>query len=103
MLLIILKLIKWSSLPALLVASPFSQYAASNEFLLDIVISLGAIASVLWAVRSREYFWAAGFVGIAVIFSPLLLVVKIFLLMGFACAVTSATLLASFPAFLRSK
>ena len=103
MLLILLKLIKWISLPALLVASPFSQYAARYEFLVDVVISLAAIASVPWAIRSREYFWAAGFVGIAVVFSPLLLVLKIFLLMGLACAVMAAALLATFAAFLRSK
>ena len=100
--------IKWSSLPALLIGCVFSQYAVSYELLVNSLFCLSAVAfSVQWAVRSGEYFWAAAFVGIAVLFSPLLLVVKIFLLLGLVCVVTLATLVAAFqtqpavdPAFL---
>ena len=101
-----LSLIKWISLPVLLTASLFSQYAERYEFLADSVICVGAILfSVQWAVRSREYFWAAAFVGIAVVFSPLLLILKIFVLMALASTVTLATLLAAFQTqtFLRNK
>ena len=90
------KIIKWVSLPVLLIASLFSRYAASYELLLDFVICLGAVISVQRAVRSKEYFWAAGFVVIAVVFSPLLLAVKVFLLMGLACIVTFLPVLAVF-------
>jgi len=92
----ITKIVKWVSLPALLIASVFSRSAASFELLLDFVICLGAIFFIQRAVRLREYFWAAGLVAIAVVFSPLLLVVKIFLLMGFTCIATFVTLLVAF-------
>jgi len=90
------KIIKWISLPALLVASMLSRSAASYELLVDFVICLGATIFVQRAVRSKEYFWAAGFVAIAVVFSPLLLVVKIALLMGLTCIATFVNSLAAF-------
>ena len=90
------KVIKWVSLPVLLIASIFSRFAANYEFLVNIMICIGAIILVERAVRLKDYFWAAGFVMIAVVFSPLLLVDKIFLLMGFTCIVTSLTLFAAF-------
>ena len=90
------KIIKWVSLPALLIASMFSRSAASYELLVDLVICLGAIIFVQRAVRLKEYFWAAGFVAIAVVFSPLLLVVKISLLMGFTCIAAFVNVLAAF-------
>jgi hypothetical protein len=90
------KIIKRVSIPVLLIASIFSRYAASYEFLVDLVICLGAIILVQQAVRLKKYFWAAGFVAIALVFSPLPLVVKIFLLMGLTCAATFATLLTAF-------
>lgn len=89
------KTIKWVSLPALLIASLFSRFAASYELLVDLVICLGAVILVQRAVRSKEYFWAAGFVAIVVVFSPLLLVVKVFLLMGLTCIAAFVTLLAA--------
>src|SRR5436189_6216972 len=92
----VLKVIKWVSLPVLLMASVFSRFAASYELLLNLVICLGAIILVERSARSKEYYWAAGFTGIAVVFSPLLLAYKIFLLMGFTCVVTSLTLYAAF-------
>jgi len=92
------KIIKYASLPALLIAAIFSCLAARYELLLDVAICLGALIAVQRAVRVREYFWAAGFVAIAVIFSPLLLVTKIFLLMGLSCVATLATLFAAWKA-----
>jgi hypothetical protein len=94
MLQMIMKTIKWISIPALLVASMFSRYAASYEHLVDFAICLGAIVFLYRAVWMREYFWGAGFVAIAVVFSPLSLAVKIFLLMGFTCIAAFAALLA---------
>ena len=90
------KIIKWVSLPVLLIASMCSRSAASYEFLVDIAICLGAVVFVQRAARSKEYFWAAGFIAIAVVFSPLLLVVKIFLLLALTCIVTFGTLLTAF-------
>lgn len=96
MLQIVTKIVKWVSLPALLIASMFSRSAASYEFLVDVVICLGAIIFVQRAIRSKEYFWAVGFVAIAAVFSPLLLLVKIALLMGLTCIAAFASLLAAF-------
>ena len=87
---------RWVWLPALLIAAMLPRSAASYGLLVDLVICLGAVIFVQRAVRLREYFWAAGFVAIAVVFSPLLLVVKIFLLTGFTCIATLVTLLGAF-------
>jgi hypothetical protein len=89
------RMIKWISLPVLLGVAMFSSYAARYELLLDAVICLGAIIIVQRAIWVREYFWAAGFVAIAIVFSPLILVMKIFLLMGFTCIAIFLTLLAA--------
>jgi hypothetical protein len=92
----VLKLIKWVSLPALLIGAIFSGLAESYKLLMDMVICLGAVILVQRALRLNEYFWALGFIAIAVVFSPLLLVVKIFLLMGLTCSASLLALLAAF-------
>ena len=96
------KIVKRVSIPVLLIASIFSRYAASYEFLVDSVICLGALILIQQAVRLKDYFLAAGFVTVAVVFSPFLLVVKVFLLMGLTCiasVVTLVTVLRTLPAF----
>jgi hypothetical protein len=90
------KIIKWVSIPVLLIASLFAFCAASYEPLVDLAICLGAIIFVQRAIRLREYFWAAGFLAIVVVFTPLSLALKICLLMGFTCIATFANLLAAF-------
>jgi hypothetical protein len=77
------KIIKWASIPVLLIAAVFSCFANSYEPLMDLLICLGAIFLVQRAVWLREYFWAAGFAAVVIVFSPLFLAVKVFLLMGF--------------------
>jgi hypothetical protein len=92
------QILKWTSLPLLLTASVFSAYAGGYEPALNLAICLGAAAMVHRAFCTSHYFWAAGLVAIAVVFSPLALAIKIFLLMGFTCAGTFATLVAAFRA-----
>jgi hypothetical protein len=94
----ITKIVKWASMPVLLVAAVFSGLAASYEALAGFVICMGAIILVQRAVWSKEYYWATGFAATFVMFSPLFLVVKVFLLMGFACTVVFMALLAAFRA-----
>ena len=89
-------IIKWVSIPVLLIASVFSGFAASYELAVDLAICLGATILVQQAVWSKEYFWAAGFVSIAIVFSPFLLAVKIFLLMGLTCVAIFLAFLAIF-------
>src|SRR5208283_5409437 len=96
MLYMAMKIIKWASIPVLLIIAMLSCRVASYEPLMDLVICLGAIFVVQQAVWLREYFWAAGFVAIAVLFSPLFLAIKIFLLMGFTCIAALITLFAAF-------
>lgn len=80
----------------LLIASLFSRYAAGYELIVNLVICLAAVAAVYRAFCSDAYFWAAGFIAIAVVFSPLALAAKIFLLMGFSCAGAFAALVTAF-------
>ena len=92
------KMVKWASIPVLLMAAVFSCMAWSYEPLLDCVLCLGALFFVQRAVAAGEYFWAAGFLGIVVIFSPLFLALKIFLLMGLGCIGAFLTLYMVFRA-----
>jgi hypothetical protein len=94
----IAKVIKWVSIPALLMAAPFALAAASYEPLVDLAICVGAAFFLQRAVRLEEYFWGAGFVAILVVFSPFLLVTKIFLLMGCTSIAALLSLLAAFRA-----
>ena len=91
-----LSILKWASLPVLLVGSLFSHSAERYELLLSSLICMGAIIVVQQAVWRKEYPWAAAFVVIAMIFSPLTAAVKIFLLLAVICVATSLTLLAAF-------
>ena len=90
------RLVKWVSIPVLLIAALFSCFAASYELLVDLVICTGAVICVQRAVRSRGYFWAAGFLLIVIVFSPLVLAIKIFLLMGFTCIAAFGALFVAF-------
>ena len=89
------KIIKWASLPVLLIGSIFSGSAARYELLLDFVVCLGALIVIERSIRARKFFWAAGFVAVVIVFSPLMLVVKIFALMGLTCIGTFVTVLAA--------
>ncbi len=94
----VIKIIKWTSIPILLLASMLSRFTASYELLVDLLICLAATVIALWAVRSKDYVLAAGFVAVAIVFSPFLLVSKIFLLMILTC---TASLITVFNAFRR--
>jgi hypothetical protein len=93
---IVMLILKVVSFSALVISSMLSRSAASYGPLLDLVSCLGATVLVQRAVRLKQYFSAAGFVAIAVVFSPVLLVVKVFLLMGVTCIATFLVLLATF-------
>jgi hypothetical protein len=80
----IAKTLKWVSLPALLIGSMFSSVAGTYEMLLNYAICLGALVSIHLSLRARDRFFAAGCVAVAVVFSPLSLVVKMFFLIGLA-------------------
>ena len=64
--------VKWISLPALLTGALFAPIAGRYE------------------IRYREYLWAARFADTAIVFSPLTLAVKTFLLLSFTCVAALA-------------
>ena len=77
--------VKWISLPVLLMGSLFARFAGNYEIVLNLLVCAGALVVVQRAVSFREYLWAAAFVGVAIVFSPLTLIIKIFLLLSFTC------------------
>ena len=78
-------IVKWISLPVLLAGSLFARFAGTYEILLNLLLAAGALVIVQRAVSVREYLSAAAFVGVAIVFSPLTLIIKIFLLFSFTC------------------
>jgi hypothetical protein len=90
------KALKWMALPILMIGSVSTRFAATYEVLMDILFCLVAVMLVQHAIRMKEYCWASTFAAAAVVCSPLGLALKIFLLLGLACAATLATLFAAF-------
>ena len=65
------KTMKWGSVVGLLLAA-MSWHAGPNyRLLLDLVVSVGAIVVVKQAVRAKQYLWACGFVGMALLLNPI--------------------------------
>ncbi len=93
---IAMKIARWIWIPALLIASAFSGLAGGYEPIVNIVICLGAVILVRREVGVKKYYRAAGLVAVALLFSPLVLLDKVFLLTGFTCVTTLLTLIATF-------
>ncbi|MCU1232570.1 MAG: hypothetical protein JWP63_537 [Candidatus Solibacter sp.] len=96
MLQVITKIVKWSSIPVLLMSSMLSRFAGSYELPVDLVIWLGAFFLAARAVRSGDYVWAAGLGVVVIVFSPLLPGDKTLLFMGYTGIATFLTLAAVF-------
>ena len=94
----IVKIIKWISLPALLLGAMFSRFAGIYELPLDLAGCLIALIIAQRVVSAREYLLAAGFVVVAVIYSPVVLVMKLMLLMGVICVATLVSLFSAWKA-----
>ncbi len=69
-------IMKSVSIAALLLEA-MSWRSAGNYHLPDFVVCMGAIVVVMQAVRAQQYLWAAGFLAIAVIFNPVVLVLRL--------------------------
>jgi len=63
------RIMKWVSIAALLLAV-LRLPTASYQILLEVVVCVTALLVVTQAVRTGKYFWAAGFIVIAVLFNP---------------------------------
>jgi hypothetical protein len=92
----ITKVLKWASIPTLLGVALLSSLAGRYEGLLNLTICLSAVLFVQHAAWLREYVWAAVCVVVFVVFSPLLLTTKIFLLMFLTFAVACLAVVAAF-------
>lgn len=79
-----LQLVKVFSFPVLLFASLFTGYAGQYELALTLVVCLVAAVLAIRALRLAQYAWAAELAAIGIVFSPIFLLSKIFLLMGLA-------------------
>ena len=64
------KIMKWVSVAVLLLAV-LRLPSESFQVLLEIVVCVSGLLVVTQAVRASKYFWASGFVAIAVLFNPL--------------------------------
>jgi len=90
------RIAKWTTIPVLLIVAALSSFAGSYEPVMDFAVCLVAVYLANRAMRLREYFWSAGFVGILILFSPIFLVVKLFLLLGLTSAAACITLFVAF-------
>jgi len=61
---------KWVSITMLLLGM-FWQPFQNRPVVLDILVCIGALLVVTQAWRIQKYFWATGFVAIAVLFNPI--------------------------------
>lgn len=81
------KTMKWVSIAILLLAL-FWQPLQNHQVALEILICVGALLVVTQAWRTQKYFWATGFVAIAVLFNPIVplaLTRKTFFLLELVC------------------
>jgi uncharacterized protein DUF6804 len=63
------KIMKWVSIMALLLAV-FWRSSANFQLVLESVVCVTGLLVVMQAVRRGKYFWAAGFLAVAVLFNP---------------------------------
>jgi len=70
------KIMKVVCIAALLLTALLWRFAPNYQLLLNLVLCVGSLVVFAQAARAREYYWAAGFLVIAVVFNPILLVLK---------------------------
>ena len=84
------KMMKWISVVVLLLAG-LRLPTTGNQVLLEIVVCLSSLLAITQAVSASQYFWAAGFLTIAIIFNPIVtlgLSGKTLLWLNWACLAT---------------
>jgi hypothetical protein len=65
------KTMKWGSIVGLLLAAISWHAGANYRLLLDLVVCVGVIMVVRQAVRAKQYLWASGIVGMALLLNPI--------------------------------
>ena len=64
------KVMKWVAIVALLLAVVFWHSAPAYQGALNLVVSVAAAVVLIQAFQAKKYRWAAGFLGIALLFNP---------------------------------
>lgn len=64
------KTMKWGSIVGLLLAAISWNAGANYRLLLGLVVLAGAIVVVRQAIQAKQYFWASGIVGMALLLNP---------------------------------
>jgi hypothetical protein len=70
------KIMKWNSMAALLVTVLFPQTGEHYRLVLNFGICMGAILAIRQARQSKEHLWFAGFIAIALLFNPMVDIVR---------------------------
>jgi len=65
------KTMKWGSIMGLLLAATSWNSGANYRLLLNLVVLVGAIMVVRQAILVRQYYWASGFVAVALLLNPM--------------------------------
>lgn len=89
---------KWASITVLLLALLWPP-STSYQVTLEILIWVSALLVVMQAWRAGKYFWAVGFVAIAVLFNPVLartVSPPVFIGLGWVCVGAFVLSLAGF-------
>jgi hypothetical protein len=68
---LLVKTMKWGAIVGLLLAAISWNTGPNFRLLLDLVVSVGAIVVVRQAARAKQYLWASGFVGMALLLNPI--------------------------------
>jgi hypothetical protein len=68
---LLVKTMQWGAVVGLLLAAISWNAGPNYRLLLDLVVSVGAIVVVRQAARAKQYIWACGFVGMALLLNPI--------------------------------
>lgn len=71
-----MKIVKWISIATLFLTAILWPYAAKNEFFFVFLICTGAILVAHQAIQARKHLWVWVFIGIALLFNPLVSILR---------------------------
>lgn len=97
------RLVKWLCIAALFVAFVLWQWIASYEFLLKVLVSLGAGIVAVQAFHAGRNRWTMCFISIALLFNPAIPVVPLATRLGLLAIVLTAAAFAVSLTKLRSQ
>ena len=87
---------RWVALPVLVMLAILSRFTAAYQLQADFAVLLAAVILAGSALRTREYLWSGGLIAVGIVFIPLGLALKLFILMGFISCTTCAIAIAAY-------